>query len=269
MLCGLPEARLPATPVPIHVALPGEDGLESLLRAWAAAAEPFPHHAFARLEQSAGYDVVARPLLEMLAARMHLAHEAIRAAADGAAPDGRRPRLELTQIAHADALPVDAAAVLATLPPAFRASSEEAAAHAAIKLDAIGYRHRAAVAGEAAPAVVLSPAQVGTLAHMEHNRWMAERLVTGWRAGARDDRRRRRPSLRAWEHLEDQGERMKDVGQIVALVRALNAAGRVLERIGGAPAPAAAVPVGAQLPSVAPSASVAPAASVPPGGTTR
>jgi hypothetical protein len=128
---------------------------------------------------------------------------------------------------------VDAAAVLAGLPPWERTSNEDAAAHAVIKLDALGCRHRRAVSGESAPAIRLAPDQLECLAHMEHNRWMAERLVAGWRHGPRDDQCRRRPSLCAWENLHDTTERAKDVSQIRAMIRAFNTAGRVLEPVAG------------------------------------
>lgn len=44
---------------------------------------------------------------------------------------------------------------------------------------------------------------VDRLAAMEHNRWMAERLVFGWRAGSRSEAGRRRPTFLQWSLLDE------------------------------------------------------------------
>jgi hypothetical protein len=48
-----------------------------------------------------------------------------------------------------------------------------------------------------------------TAAMMEHNRWMGERLLSGWRFGTRDDARRCRVTLVPWSDLSAK-ERMYD-----------------------------------------------------------
>jgi RyR domain len=47
------------------------------------------------------------------------------------------------------------------------------------------------------------PEEVEILAEMEHDRWVAERLLEGWRIGPRDPERKISPYLVAWNKLED------------------------------------------------------------------
>jgi voltage-gated potassium channel Kch len=55
----------------------------------------------------------------------------------------------------------------------------------------------------------------------EHNRWVSERLLTGWRyAVSEDDIRKERPQLVPWEQLA-MNERQKDIDQVDALYRVL------------------------------------------------
>jgi hypothetical protein len=61
-----------------------------------------------------------------------------------------------------------------------------------------------------------SPSDREALARMEHNRYVAERLLAGWRYGPRDDKGKRRESLIAWRHLPDE-ERIKDFEQVEEL----------------------------------------------------
>ena len=55
------------------------------------------------------------------------------------------------------------------------------------------------------------------LAEMEHNRWMAERLVFGWRAGTRSDVGRRRDTFRVWERLSEE-EQLYDRAHLPRLI---------------------------------------------------
>ena len=57
------------------------------------------------------------------------------------------------------------------------------------------------------------------LAEMEHNRWMAERLVTGWHQGERSDAGRRRETFLAWsDKTFTDGDRRYDRAQIPQLL---------------------------------------------------
>lgn len=130
------------------------------------------------------------------------------------------------------------------LPPMFQASNMDVAAHAVIKLDAIGAR---AVKRSALPpspeqtpvsALTLSTDEIEMVAQMEHNRWMAERLITGWRHGEKrtigsvgnEHENRRRLSLVPWRELSaaQQAERRKDVAQVEALPEMFAAADYVI-----------------------------------------
>jgi hypothetical protein len=127
------------------------------------------------------------------------------------------------------------------LSPAFQASNIDAAAHADVKLDAIGRRRRPVRDGEQISPMALVPDQIATLAHMEHNRWMAERLTSGWRIGERREKRagvirlenRRRPSFVPWTTLseEQKYEKGKDVSQVLALNEMYWRVGQVVEAI--------------------------------------
>jgi hypothetical protein len=100
----------------------------------------------------------------------------------------------------------------------YQKSDQDAGYHADIKLDAVfRLRRRGGVPDRAgAPGMVFTPEERHMLAIMEHNRYMAERLLDGWRYGPRDDAGKRRESLCPWEHLPEEEQR-KDFAQIDAL----------------------------------------------------
>jgi RyR domain len=57
---------------------------------------------------------------------------------------------------------------------------------------------------------------------MEHRRWSGERLLRGWRPGARDDDRRLHPDLKPFEELDEDGwEKDRDAVRAVPGVLAL------------------------------------------------
>jgi hypothetical protein len=229
-LSQLPDATSPGRPVPLFAFLPNERGLSSLLER-AEAEDRFPVFPFGQLETSGAYGQVVRPVTKSLAGLIYRAYRAIEVSRD--APRSTVGQsVELAQAVKPFDDGVDPTALHAEIPALFRTSNEDAAAHADVKLDTIGYRHRAARPGEVPPPVRPTPAEVELLAQIEHNRWMAERLVAGWRYGDRDDGRKRRPAFKAWADLVDAGERAKDVSQIRALVSALNAIGQVVEPAG-------------------------------------
>jgi len=62
-----------------------------------------------------------------------------------------------------------------------------------------------------------SPAEVETLAVIEHNRWMAHRDLNGWDFGeTRDDALPLHPSLVPWKKLPE-GEKQKDRDTILRI----------------------------------------------------
>lgn len=71
--------------------------------------------------------------------------------------------------------------------------------------------------------ITLSPDAVEALAHSEHERWMAQRILAGWSyAPERDNLRRLHPSLVSWERLSD-AERQKDRDTILRIPLLLQA----------------------------------------------
>lgn len=78
-------------------------------------------------------------------------------------------------------------------------------------------------------AKALTPERVEKLARIEHSRWVAEKLLSGWRyaAGEKDSARRLSPVLIPWEQLSE-SEKQKDrdaVKNLPALLRLAGAAG--------------------------------------------
>jgi hypothetical protein len=101
------------------------------------------------------------------------------------------------------------------LPENAREANRAAADHAPILFAAAGLR---VGAGEA---LALDDAAVERLARIEHRRWMAERILRGWRhAPARDNARQLHPSLVAYDDLPE-AEREKDRRQVRGLAKLL------------------------------------------------
>lgn len=217
----------PSAALPIYAYLPTEQGLAALLDGYDTP-QPFCRdengwisvHSFGQRSEIEGYDRTTQPVLETLAKGFHEAYRA-RYGGDTAYED---------------------------LSPGFKASNREAAAHARIKLHAEGWTLAPATTCTDPRAV--SPEEVvfnnpETLAQMEHNRWMAGRLLSGWRYEARpadwDDRsskeqkqikakmdeRKVRSTIVPWEALNE-SERDKDRLQVEVLKEALANAGQRL-----------------------------------------
>ena len=109
------------------------------------------------------------------------------------------------------------------LPEVFRMANRNAVLHLPAKFAAMGvditpYLERAdalspSTAPEIHPDVVLvaSETEAAKLSELEHERWMVERWVTGWRYGARDNNERLHPNLVPFEQLDEQTQRMDRV----------------------------------------------------------
>jgi hypothetical protein len=89
-----------------------------------------------------------------------------------------------------------------TLPETLRASNRDQAAHFVEKLTVI---HCGVVRSDGgAPDFTFTPAEVETLAKLEHERWMAERRRQGWKPGpTRDPKTRTTPYLVDWDQLSE------------------------------------------------------------------
>ena len=108
--------------------------------------------------------------------------------------DGRNPKTD------------GALAPWAKLGERYRESNRQQADHIPIKLRAIGCR--AVAETVVAPAVAAFDLEaVELLARMEHDRWNAEKWLSGWTAAPgdkeKDEERRTSPSMVSWEELGD------------------------------------------------------------------
>ena len=137
----------------------------------------------------AGFDPITRPELRRMAEAIHRCYE------DAAGSGGATP--------------------FSALDPALKASNEDAAAHGDIKLDCLGWTRVPLAPEESA-----GEGPIPTAEQIEHNRWMGERLSSGWRYGQprRRPENRRRLSLVAWERLADAEERAKDEMHVRSLL---------------------------------------------------
>ncbi len=110
------------------------------------------------------------------------------------------------------------------LDESYRASNRAAADHAVIKLAATGLCLKQQKELERGETPVLQAAEgtLDVLARMEHNRWITEKLLTGWRYDhVRNNDQRKHPDLVPWESLSD-ASRDRDRSQVSVLFRVLN-----------------------------------------------
>jgi hypothetical protein len=93
------------------------------------------------------------------------------------------------------------------LPESMRQANRAQADHQPIKLRTL--------------VVSQTPETVEALAEAEHRRWMAERILAGWRyGGQRDNTRKRHPSLKPYVELSE-AEKQKDRDTIEAVLRTM------------------------------------------------
>ena len=97
------------------------------------------------------------------------------------------------------------------------------------KLNLIGARIVPAIDSSLSP-FSFAPAELETLARLEHERWMKERIADGWRLGERKDiERRLSPDLVPWEELDEES-RKKDRSAVTNIPRLLGRCGFTIER---------------------------------------
>ena len=100
------------------------------------------------------------------------------------------------------------------VPETYRAANRATADHALVKLWDMGYV--AAAERQGGAAMAMPDGMARQLAEVEHARWSAERLMSGWRPGAvRNNERRVHPNLVAWDALSE-GDKAKDEDQVHA-----------------------------------------------------
>lgn len=104
------------------------------------------------------------------------------------------------------------------LPQEYKDSNRKAADHIGVKIRGLGYVIAPEYNEEEEPdlytTVTLSKEEIEMLAQLEHVRWMAERLLAGWKHDSvRNDKVKRTPYLVDWKDL-DEGTRDYDRGSI-------------------------------------------------------
>ena len=112
------------------------------------------------------------------------------------------------------------------LSPTFKKANLGLIDHIEAKLQRLGLALQKAEGSQARP-FTFSPAQLETLAEMEHGRWVVERLEDGWTLGERNDARKTRPQLIPWAGLP-QEEKEKDYAAVRRLPELLAAEGYVI-----------------------------------------
>jgi len=187
--------------VPIYVWLPVQTGLTELLLT-SSGSVPTPGGAasaaiddiipFGVCEQSCNLEELVRPGIEELAQANHEFYCELFPQPDR--PSGKP---------------------WADLPEPFRMSNFLVAEHLHIKLLAIRRRRiPVAEARKDQERDEIRPHEVELLAEMEHNRWLAERLLDGWSyAPERNDDKKQHPDICAWGNLPDR-EKQRDSEQI-------------------------------------------------------
>lgn len=188
--------------VPIFVWLPRQPALaETLLRTQDGNFVPF-----GECRSSASYEEITAPIRESIGRKVHDDYEqqAIKA--------GYRETKEPWSALRDD----------------FRESNRVAADHLLIKLAALGLKLRRSNESPASPVEFnsITKAQAQLLAEMEHNRWVAERLLAGWRFAPEgrtkqetdaNKKRKLNHNLISWNRLGE--ERKKDFDQVKAVLR--------------------------------------------------
>ena len=86
------------------------------------------------------------------------------------------------------------------LPEEIRESNRQQADHISVKLRAVGCLTRPANQSSSGD-FCFTDEEDELLARMEHTRWVADRLLSGWRLGERDDSNRITPYLVEWDQL--------------------------------------------------------------------
>ncbi len=189
--------------VPVYVRVADNAGLSRLLDASNAEVRRLNLVPFGSVEEVCGEEVLRRGQLDRLARAYHEVYRRHQAGKLEPASPGLK--------------------VWALLPESLRSASRRVADHLDLKLATTGCR-RVPLQGEASVPFQFTAAEVELLSRMEHRRWRADRLLAGWRLGARDNARKLHPSLIPWEELSEP-EKQKDRDMVTGLVEVLAEAG--------------------------------------------
>jgi voltage-gated potassium channel Kch len=203
--------RLRRSEVALVVRVARAGGLPELVRAYGAL------ETFSLLERTCSAELLAgRTRNEIIAHAMHEEY-CRKQAAEGQTPATNPSMVDWQQ-----------------LPESLRESNRRQADHVPAKLQAIGCA-LVPLDDWSGPTFALSAREVEDLARLEHDRWMAERLLDGWTyaPGPKNLRRKRTPWLIPWEQMPEE-QRDYDRNTVRNLPRYLAQAGLRIVRVDGA-----------------------------------
>jgi hypothetical protein len=162
--------------VPVLVRMSSKTGLAALLREQERVSGL---HAFGMREDVCRWSELRNEQLDRQAREVHRLYSA------RAAESGRPPGPEWSQ-----------------LDPELQDSSRQQADHIPVKLRAIGCEIRP-LAGGGTAVTEFEPGEIELLARMEHRRWAAERLMSGWKFGPKDVQRKLSPYLVDYDQVAE------------------------------------------------------------------
>ncbi|MDX1966647.1 MAG: NAD(P)-binding protein [Planctomycetaceae bacterium] len=199
--------------VPVYVRLSSQPAFTEFLKTVGSATgdDAPPVRPFGSCTESAALKVLLDDRKELLAQRFHADYQ--RRYCDGSR-DG-------------------ACANWDSLAASYRSANLSAAAHALIKLELLGMEHLSSSGVDESRIVRrLDGAELELMTEIEHNRWMSERLLDGWRWGpTKSNDRKERPQIIPWATLSEP-EREKDRTQIQVIFEVLNSGGMCVVRKG-------------------------------------
>jgi hypothetical protein len=176
--------RIRDTRVPILIRMSDSVGLATLLgnggaySAWARRISPF-----GIVSRVCNRDEFLNERIDTLARVLHDAYIGHKVATQ---PKSRRPSLQPWNL----------------LDEAYKDSSRHLADHIPVKLRAVRCYASTDERGRE-PVEDFEPEEVELLARMEHARWCAERILSGWKIGEDDFEKRTTPHIVGWESLEE------------------------------------------------------------------
>lgn len=174
--------------IPIVVQMTRDGGLSTLLQTAQGSTRGFEHlHAVGLLERICQPELVLGGANEALARAIHERYVRDQLSKEG--PASQNPALVTW-----DRLPED-----------LKESNRSQADHIGLKLHSIGCDIAPLTEWQANP-FAFTPEEVETMAKMEHERWIEERLAQGWTLGPRNPEKKTNPNLVPWETLPEEGK---------------------------------------------------------------
>ena len=199
----LAEQRREAEKLPIFARVSEHSGLAKLVAASSQELAGKGIRPFGAIEEVCGWEILREDYFDSLAKGFHQYYIA--------RYEGMPPWEELSED--------------------LRNSNRAAADHVDVKLRAIGCaRVKKEEIPPDTPIFDFTREEIELLSEMEHRRWSADRFLSGWTLGPRDDIRKTRPNLVLWEQLDEDG-REKNRQQVRALPAVLALKGFAIRRL--------------------------------------